>query len=103
MERISLWLSWFFYNSSPLWTAILLASILVLLSSIANNEVLVYIGMATIGLSLLIMVILGIINLIQAPHCIGCGHLLPVGWEFSRCQECNIQVCTTLLGAVCAV
>ena len=44
MERISLWLCWFFYNSSPLWTAILLASILVLLSSIANNEVLVYIG-----------------------------------------------------------
>lgn len=102
MERISLWLSWFFYNSSTLWTAIFLASILVPLSSMANNEILVYTGIATVGVSLLIMVILGIINLIQAPHCIGCGQLLPVNWEFSHCQECNIQACTTLLRTVYA-
>lgn len=101
MDRISIWLSWFFYNSSTLWTAILLASILVPLSSMANNKFLVYTSTATIGVSLLIIVILGVINLIQAPHCIGCGQMLPLGWDFSRCQECNIQAWSSLLCAMC--
>ena len=100
MGRISLWLSWFFYNSSTLWTAIFLASILVPLSAMANNEILVYTGMATVGVSLLIMVILGIINLIQAPHCIGCGQILPLGWDATYCRECNTEVWDTLLQMV---
>ena len=69
-------------------------------SVMANNEILVYTGMATVGVSLLIMVILGIINLIQAPHCIGCGQILPLGWDATYCRECNTEVWDTLLQMV---
>lgn len=100
MTRISIWLSWFFNNSSALWTAILLASILIPMASMANHEFLVYTGIAIVGVSLLVVVILGIINLIHAPHCAGCGQILPLGWDATYCRECDIEVWDTLLQMV---
>ena len=92
MTRISIWIDWFFYNSSALWTALLLATLLVTLSSAANHKNLFFIGMIIAGLSLLALLVLGIVNLVQAPHCCSCRQILPVGWEIPLCQECSIHM-----------